>query len=266
MSRIPERPVRPGRQRSALRRSAGLIAAVAALFLAAGCGAGQTAQTTLLRPSIDGVNGQAGEIAIRNARVEFPPDGTAPLGGSATLAVTLVNDGRQPDQLVGVSTPVSGLVKMATSPTAGSSPTAGGSPSARTSAAASGAAAAGTASPAASAPSAHGSASPGGRATTSPSVTPSPTSAPAASAGTSGGALSVPLPPGQTVVLGGPAGGGLLLEGLTQDLVSGTTVTVTFSFASGAQVSLPVPISVPSSPQPRTSLSPTAGLGEPRNF
>lgn len=236
MSRIPERPVRPGRQRSALRRSAGLIAAVAALFLAAGCGAGQTAQTTLLRPSIDGVNGQAGEIAIRNARVEFPPDGTAPLGGSATLAVTLVNDGRQPDQLVGVSTPVSGLVKMATSPTAGSSPTAGGSPS------------------------------PGGRATTSPSVTPSPTSAPAASAGTSGGALSVPLPPGQTVVLGGPAGGGLLLEGLTQDLVSGTTVTVTFSFASGAQVSLPVPISVPSSPQPRTSLSPTAGLGEPRNF
>lgn len=101
----------PRRNRAQLVVGA-LIAAVAV----AGCGAGQITQTSHQVAAVEGANATAGQIAIRNATVEFdgPVEGAAvyPVGGNAPLQMTIVNSGAEVDRLVAASSPAAASVEI----------------------------------------------------------------------------------------------------------------------------------------------------------
>ncbi|GAA1839642.1 hypothetical protein GCM10009836_18520 [Pseudonocardia ailaonensis] len=83
--------------------------AVAALALA-GCGAGQIAQTSLQVSAVGGANGTTGFVAVRNAEIAFPAGVTNSgaayrTGGTAPVAMTIVNTGNTSDRLLSASSP-----------------------------------------------------------------------------------------------------------------------------------------------------------------
>lgn len=84
-----------------------LIAAMALLIPAvAGCEAGTDAPTLEFHESGGGAYGQAGDVAISNAFVLGPPSGSAvPAGSSASLFLSLANNGSNGDKLVQVKAP-----------------------------------------------------------------------------------------------------------------------------------------------------------------
>jgi copper(I)-binding protein len=87
-------------------RATGRTAAVAlALALGlAGCGTGLKAQTYEERATADSTNQAVGALALRGVRVLAPPNGTSYAAGSdATVALTVVNQGSQPDHLTTVT-------------------------------------------------------------------------------------------------------------------------------------------------------------------
>jgi copper(I)-binding protein len=102
---------RPSRTRAPLVVSA-LIAGVAL----AGCGAGQITQTAEQVAAVEGANAGAGEIAVRNATIEFdaPVHGAAiyPAGADAPLEMTIVNSGYEVDRLVAASSPIAASVQI----------------------------------------------------------------------------------------------------------------------------------------------------------
>ncbi len=73
----------------------------------AGCGAGQITQTDTQLAGINGANGNAGPIALRDVQLAYPPNkqGVYPPGSNAMLIVTVVNTGLTPDTLVRVTSP-----------------------------------------------------------------------------------------------------------------------------------------------------------------
>jgi copper(I)-binding protein len=79
-----------------------LVMGVLGAMVLAGCGAGQTAQTSSTRPSIPGVNADAAGILVRNAVVPFAPEGYQQ-GGDATVELSIANAGREPVRLVGLT-------------------------------------------------------------------------------------------------------------------------------------------------------------------
>jgi copper(I)-binding protein len=101
----------PRRNRAQLVIGA-LIAAVAV----AGCGAGQITQTSRQVAAVEGANVTAGQIAVRNATIEFdaPAEGAAiyPVGGDAPLQMTIANSGAEVDRLVAASSPVASSVQI----------------------------------------------------------------------------------------------------------------------------------------------------------
>ncbi len=216
----------------ALLAVAGLAAALAA------CSAGQDAQTAFVSPSIDGANGQVGDVALRDITIAFPEGGQYAAGSDARLQVTLVNTAAQDDALVEVQTDVAQRVTLGTGPAASGSatPSAAGSsspPLASVTASASGSA---TVSATASA---TGSGSPGATGTVSASApstaSPTPTAQPP---------TRIPLLAGNLVACRdkGPV---LTLVGLTRALRSAEVVPITFVFATAGQVSIQVPVAVP---------------------
>ena len=102
---------RPRRTRAPLVVSA-LIAGVAL----AGCGAGQITQTAEQVAAVEGANAGAGQIALRNATIEFdaPVHGAAiyPAGADAPLEITIVNSGSEVDRLVAASSPIAASVQI----------------------------------------------------------------------------------------------------------------------------------------------------------
>jgi copper(I)-binding protein len=102
---------RPRRTRAPLVVSA-LIAGVAL----AGCGAGQITQTAEQVAAVEGANAGAGEIALRNATIEFdaPVHGAAiyPAGTDAPLEMTIVNSGSEADRLIAASSPIAASVQI----------------------------------------------------------------------------------------------------------------------------------------------------------
>ncbi len=101
-----------GSRRRARPRTTALVAALTTLaVLVAGCEAGQIGRQHLMRSS-SGSEGRAGAIVVRDAL--FPFAGTIESGTvyepGATVRVqaTFVNEGRRPDRLVSVSSPVAG--------------------------------------------------------------------------------------------------------------------------------------------------------------
>lgn len=95
-----------------------------------GCAAGQRAQTANEYSVVDGTSTDVGSMGLRNAGLSAPtgPAGYAK-GGSATLSMTVVNNGGSPDTLVSVSTPnaaratISAPTPTAASPATGTAAT-----------------------------------------------------------------------------------------------------------------------------------------------
>jgi copper(I)-binding protein len=81
-----------------------------------GCGAGQVTQTSDQVAAVEGANANAGQIAVRNATIEFdaPAHGDAvyPAGADAPLAMSIVNSGADVDRLVAASSPVASSVQI----------------------------------------------------------------------------------------------------------------------------------------------------------
>ncbi|APU12421.1 MULTISPECIES: hypothetical protein [Actinoalloteichus] len=94
-----------------------LIPAALAAGLAlvvSGCSAGQITQTSRKEPVINGINGDVGDMAVRDAQLLFPvgEDHFYPAGSSIPLSMTLVNTGRTTDRLVEITSPSAALVEV----------------------------------------------------------------------------------------------------------------------------------------------------------
>lgn len=87
---------------SSARLRAAAVTAVATLALA-GCAAGQVAQTSNEVGAIDGVDRDAGNIALRGLAIEAPNGNSYAKGDSAELILVLANTGTATDNLVGIS-------------------------------------------------------------------------------------------------------------------------------------------------------------------
>ncbi|GAA3386680.1 hypothetical protein [Cryptosporangium minutisporangium] len=244
------------------RRAATLITlGLVGAFALTGCSSGQIAETALKVASIPGVDSQAGDVAIRNVVVSFPPEGyTWPAGSNVPLQLTLINNGNTGDRLTSVTSDIAGSVVLQEVPEGGQA-TVG--PTVTPSASASE-----TASPSAGTPSA-GDVTPSGAVVVG---TPTPTlsggvPSPAPSRGTpspvvesplatASPAASLPLEiPARRVVPLQPGGPQLVLTSITEELDAATVVTVTFNFERGGSVTLQVPFAAPESPLPRASVT-----------
>jgi copper(I)-binding protein len=103
------------------RRAAAVatLALSAALGLATltGCGAGQITQTDTQASAVNGYQGQAGRIMVRNASIAYTGQAKTgaiyTAGGAADLNMTLVNVSPIADQLISVSSPIAaaGLIQ-----------------------------------------------------------------------------------------------------------------------------------------------------------
>ncbi|ASU80746.1 hypothetical protein CDG81_01745 [Actinopolyspora erythraea] len=77
------------------------LGAVAAL---SGCATGQQAETAQQVAAIYGASGDAKTMAVRNATLSYPEEGSVyPEGSNAPVETVLVNSGEQQDRLTGVS-------------------------------------------------------------------------------------------------------------------------------------------------------------------
>jgi copper(I)-binding protein len=228
--------------RTGLLRRLGPAVACGALGLAllTGCAAGQHAQTVEQTPAIDGVQAQAGTIAIRAAGIAAPESGTSYAKGSdAELRMVLVNQGSQPDKLVSVSSPAATGAELS----AGSGSSGSGSSGS------------GSASPAASdssSPSASASSSAAASASASSSASDPASASPSGSAGGS----PLDLPPQQSVQIGISDGNATAtLTGLTAELFSAQPIPVTLTFASGTSVTVTMAVQLTSEAPPAPTVS-----------
>ena len=81
------------------------LVALGATVLTAACAAGQQAQTSVEKPTLDGTQGQVGNIQLEGV-VLHPPTGTSySSGASVPLSVYIVNSGQTSDKLTDVSSP-----------------------------------------------------------------------------------------------------------------------------------------------------------------
>ncbi|MBP2321302.1 copper(I)-binding protein [Kibdelosporangium banguiense] len=93
------------------RRSLRLAPAVVGIALAlAGCGAGQISQTAGMEPAVNGSNGNAGPIAVRDIQLAYPEHGVYESGSDAVILGTIVNAGQADDELVAVTSPAGTVV------------------------------------------------------------------------------------------------------------------------------------------------------------
>lgn len=86
-----------------ISRRAAVVAAVviSALPVVAACGAGQDSASRKIDTPADGVITSTGDVRILNALVV-----AAPSGDTGTIAMTIANNGTQPDELVGLTSSV----------------------------------------------------------------------------------------------------------------------------------------------------------------
>jgi copper(I)-binding protein len=197
---------------SARRLGIGVAVAVAALALA-GCAAGQHAPTSNEVPVVDGVSADAGPIALRAVTVAAPTQGSYPADGDATLQLVIVNDGHDPDRLVGVRTPQANEVRLFAN-------------------------AADADAASAAAPTSSASAEPSSSAASSPSA-PSTLE-------------SLDLPAGRAVSIGySPDLAVIQLHGLTSALFPAESFPITFQFAGAGTVTFTVAVHL--APGPSTT-------------
>jgi len=221
-----------------LRRLAAAVGSGAAgMLLVTGCAAGQQAQTIEQTPSIDGVQAEVGDIAIRAAGIAAPESGASyPKGSDAPLRMVIINRGATTDKLVSVTSTMAGGATFS----AGSSSSSAGSGE--------------TASSASDSSSASPSASDSSPAATA-SGAPSSSSSPAEN-------TPIELAGRQAVQIGTGSGGPtVMLTGLTTDLFPSQPVPVTLTFQSGASVTLTVAVRLTSEVPTAPTVSNVAGTG-----
>lgn len=80
-------------------------------LLLAGCGVGQTAATAGDLPSVPGVSAGDAGVAVRNAYVEFSPDGY-PLTGDAPIHLSIINNTTQEVRLTEATSAAAGAVTV----------------------------------------------------------------------------------------------------------------------------------------------------------
>jgi hypothetical protein len=205
-----------------------------------GCGAGNNAATSDMQPAISGVNVDAGDLALRDLQVDFGQRGVYQEGEAAPLRVWIDNRGSEPVVLEAVTSPAAEAVTLATealiteeeTPTAdGESPTADATP---------GTGETETPGGETSAPGEDDAASPTADATESPAGEEPDTE------GLLGEReFEIEIEPSSYVRLAPTHGSFLLLEGLKEELSSGSTVEVTFSFSNGEEVTVDLPMGEP---------------------
>lgn len=188
--------------------------AVAGLVLT-GCGAGDHAQTSEMGTAINGVDVNAGTLALRDLQVDFGETGSYLEGGTAPLQVWIANQGNETVILESVTSPAAEAVTLATEV-------------------------------AVAEPSESASATPGGE-DSSPSA--------AASAGSEDAEVAaelvgereyaIEIKPGSHVRLAPTTGSFLLLEGLKEDVSAAAAVEVEFTFSNGKVVTAELPMGVP---------------------
>jgi len=213
---------RPRPTRAALAVGA-LIGAVAL----AGCGAGQVAGTSEQVAAVEGAGAEAGQIAVRNATIEFdsPVEGAAiyPEGGTAPLMMAIVNTGTEMDRLVGARSPIASSVQISGDLRipGGQVLTVEGAPA-----------------PVAPPPPAEGAseATPGATAEPTPEATAEP--APGDTAEATGAA---PLP----IDEGRPGLANIVLTGLTEDIQAGRNYPVVLTFERAGEVNFEIPVASP---------------------
>lgn len=236
------------------------LAAVGSLALA-GCAAGQLAQTSEQRPTVDGANGSLGPLALRDVALEYPSAGVYAKGGNARLRMVVASDSGSTDTLVEVRTDSAREVRVtaaagggsgavtpvpsATSAEPSSTPTgtSSGTPTGDSEPASPSATigpgepsdspATGTSSSGSPAPSASGSAS--GTPAGTPTPTPAATDAPPA---------TIQIPANGLVRFrdDGPV---IELVGLTRQLRPTESLSVTFVFRTAGEITLEITVGVP---------------------
>jgi copper(I)-binding protein len=209
-----------------VKRVAAAVAGLAGLVImlvVAGCGAGQNTQTDSMPPAVNGAQGQAGPIAIRDARFAVPDRGVYPAGTSAELVLTIVNTGPTDDELTEVTSPVADEVQISGDrilvARRAVQVTGGG---------------------AATPPSSSSSVAPTSTRPTSSSVSVSASGSSTARP-TSTSSVSPPVELGKATVV---------LKGLNTPLYSGKTYPVTFVFRNAGSVTIELPIANPPSARP----------------
>jgi copper(I)-binding protein len=191
---------------------------VVATLLLVGCAAGQRAHTAAEIPTIDGVNGQSGSIAIRNAAIAAPPASSGyPSGASVGLVLTIANTGGTDDTLQSVSSPGAKGSALSAQPSGSAVP---------------------SESPLTSQSPSSGSATGSESASATPSLTETPSGAPTFSA-------PIPVPAGEAVRVGYTAtDASITLSGISSALTASQSLPVTFTFLSGNSISLMLPVKI----------------------
>ncbi|CCH27739.1 hypothetical protein ABZ816_07290 [Actinosynnema sp. NPDC047251] len=260
-------------QKSPAPRRLVLVAAVAAGLglAAAGCSAGQITQTDQQVAAVNGAQGQAGDIAVRDAQLLFPvAEGYYHEGDDAPVVVVIANNGTAADKLVSVTADIaeggrisgdaelepntaiqSGAdqddqgTRLTTTPHGSSSGSAHSTATATTTPSADSSGQSGapqttgrTGSTSGTSGSTTGSTTGSATGTTGSSVT--GTSTPTSGSSASPTSSAAPSEPGKVKIT---------LKGLTKDLRPGQTLRVTFLFEKAGQVTLDLPIGA--SPEPR---------------
>jgi copper(I)-binding protein len=90
-------------------RGGGLMVGIALAALLCACEAQVVPYTN---PGEMGVDSAVGPILLRAVHVEAPPGGGYPPGGEATVRLTLINEGDEPDALVSVASPAADRVEI----------------------------------------------------------------------------------------------------------------------------------------------------------
>jgi copper(I)-binding protein len=191
------------------------LASLLLAFVGAGCSSGQNAQTEV-EPAVNGTNGQAGPIAIRNAQFGLPEHGNYAAGSEAALIVAIANTGSAEDSLLEVTSPVAEEPAKITGDRnlgSGRALLVGMSEK-------------GFMSPSSSVP----------PSTTRPSTSVSGTASQTAS----------PTPTAEPIEFGKAT---IVFERLANPMAAGKTYPVTFVFRNAGSITLDVPIAVPTTPR-----------------
>lgn len=94
--------------RFAMRASAGLAACGLTAAVLTGCSAGQVSQTATQEPAVNGVNAQAGAIALRNVHLRAPQqkDYVEPGSEAELLFVAANGSAEKANKLISIKSPV----------------------------------------------------------------------------------------------------------------------------------------------------------------
>lgn len=204
-------------------RRTGVLILAGAVAVLAGCSAGQNSQTAAKTPSLSGVHANLDGIALRNVQIAYADreHRTYPKGGTAPLDVRILNGGKKPDALVGVTADLADKVVLVGEP----KETSRICPEATVSVP----------------PPVEPSPTPAG--TESPAESPEPAATAEPEAGSE--EFSIALVPGGCALLHADQPYHLELSGLKQEIAPGQTVAITFRFAEAGEVTLDVPLGMP---------------------